>query len=513
MSKPVKSSFDIQGATDEFVNGLGEALSSPEEIGQKIEKILGSSGVGFVIFDDKWNYLYVSGYASAHIGRPPEELLGKCIWTLFPYAISSPFYNELIFSAKEFKPAQLEVFYPEPGVWMQHDGYPSQMGYVLFGRDITEKKQEEERLKKSETTFRLMAEGIPQIVWTSDANGNIDYCNQHWHRYTGLIPNQSYGSGWQKVVHPEDLPHTIEQWEKAIKNGGLFEVEYRLRRGSDGQYCWHLGRAHPLYDQNGKIIKWFGTSTDITDQKKVQKQVLEMNQRLIHLNQVKSEFTSMVSHELRTPLTTIREGIALILDGIDGPVTKEQKETLRITNDNVNRLAKLINSVLDFSRIESGKLDLYLEKIDLKQLIITSCELMKMVAKKKDITVLCQLPVNPLIAVCDSDKIKQVIINLIDNAIKFTDKKGEIKIQLSQNDGDAIISVEDTGIGIQEEDQERIFEMYVQSSLSRERAKTGGVGAGLAICKKLIEQHRGKIQVMSTYGKGSTFTVTFPSAL
>lgn len=367
----------------------------------------------------------------------------------------------------------------------------------------------EQELFQSERKFRFMTEFLPQIIWTANAQGWMDYANQHWFDYTGLDSKSHLG--WAEVLHDDDKEEFQEKWFQATVSGADFQVECRFRRAKDATYRWHLGRARALKDDKGRNVIWLGSFTDIDDQKRAEQAMEERNAELRRLNQIRSEFTSMVSHELRTPLTAIKESISIILDGVDGPVTGDQQETLSLAKSNVDRLSRLISNVLNFARLESGKLELHLDVTDLKALIVEVCALMKMAAGKKNIALRCHLPDSGVDIVCDPDNVMQILINLIDNAIKYTPQGGLIEVYLDERDGDVEIRVQDSGIGIRKEDQKHIFEMFAQS-FHRGMWQNGGVGVGLAICKRLVEQHKGQIFVESLLGKGSTFVVTLPKA-
>jgi signal transduction histidine kinase len=228
--------------------------------------------------------------------------------------------------------------------------------------------------------------------------------------------------------------------------------------------------------------------------------------------EAKSEFASMVSHELRTPLSSIKAGIELVLDGIEGPITGAQQETLGVAKRNVNRLTRLINNVLDYSKLESGKMEMLFEKTDLSKLLDETYELMKFAVQTKQIAFVRELPQQPVFAVCDDDKIKQVVINLLDNAIKFTGEGGRIALRLKHTDRNIVIEVEDNGIGIKPEDQEKIFEMFGQVS-PRGKSRGHGSGIGLAVCRLIVEHHQGKIDIQSAPGRGSRLAVIFPDSL
>jgi signal transduction histidine kinase len=251
---------------------------------------------------------------------------------------------------------------------------------------------------------------------------------------------------------------------------------------------------------------------DISERKQTEEHMRQANLRLEELHRTKSEFTSMVSHELRTPLAAIKEGIEIILDGLDGPITEGQRSTLDIVNSNIDRFARLVNNVLDFSKLESGNMKMNFQMTNLNELVDKIYGLSRHLADKKSIALEVDLPDKPLSSVCDSDNLQQVLINLINNALKFTETGGGIAIRLKHTMKAIVMEVEDTGIGVCEEDREKIFEMYAQS-FRRGIWATGGSGIGLSVCKKIMELHHGTITVKSALKVGSIFTVMFPKNL
>jgi len=240
---------------------------------------------------------------------------------------------------------------------------------------------------------------------------------------------------------------------------------------------------------------------DITERKKAEEKLKETMK-------MKSEFTSMVSHELRTPLTAIKEGIALVLDDLAGKINEEQKELLGISKKNVDRLTRLINNVLDFQKLDSGKMNFNLKPNDINQIANDVYEIMVSPAKNLGLDLLLELDSSLPRCSFDSDKITQVLTNLVNNAMKFTEK-GNIIIKTSKKNGTIHVSVSDTGCGIKKKDLSSVFGRFEQLSTGGER-KTGGTGLGLAISKEIIEQHGGMIWVESKPGKSSKFTFTLP---
>jgi signal transduction histidine kinase len=234
----------------------------------------------------------------------------------------------------------------------------------------------------------------------------------------------------------------------------------------------------------------------------------EAKRKIDESMQIKSEFTSMVSHELRTPLTAIKEGIGIVLDGSAGQINVDQKDFLETAKRNVDRLARLINDVLDFQKLESGKMDFNIQENDLNELVKESYETMKPQADSKNIQLDLNLAQNLPQLNFDKDKIAQVMTNLINNAIKFTDK-GSIKISTILGNNTVKVSIEDTGPGIKKEDIPKLFQRFQQLGEYHER-KVASSGLGLAICKEIIEIHKGKIWVESEFGKGSIFYFVLP---
>ncbi len=229
------------------------------------------------------------------------------------------------------------------------------------------------------------------------------------------------------------------------------------------------------------------------------------NERLKELDKLKSDFVSMVSHELRTPLAAMRTS-AQVLEVADLN-TETKKEMLDIILRNIDRLTNLVNDLLDLSRIESGRMELKFERVSLDSVIADSIESVRQTAIEKGIALNIELPKDLAPVKADREKLTQVIINLLNNAVKFTPRGGEISIKASELNGQVEVRVSDTGIGIPPEDLNRVFDRFYQvdSTLTRE---AGGTGLGLAICKGIIEAHNGEIWAESEPGKGSTFIFT-----
>ncbi|MFA6358236.1 MAG: ATP-binding protein [Candidatus Omnitrophota bacterium] len=272
---------------------------------------------------------------------------------------------------------------------------------------------------------------------------------------------------------------------------------------------WMQTDKYPYKDDEGNIIGVIGFSMDITQLRKYQHELEDKNKELEKLDQLKTDFVSIVSHELRTPLSITKEGISLVLDGIAGSLNPKQDKILTTARNSIDRLARIINSLLDISKIESGRVELKKKVVDLGDLIKNVVSSFDAKAKEKGLELRVDLPKGQNLSLCvDEDRIIQVFTNLISNSIKFTDK-GFIDISLINRENEVEIAVSDTGIGIAEENLPKVFGKFLQFGRT---AGTGekGTGLGLSIAKGLIELHRGHIRVESQIDKGSKFIFTLP---
>ncbi len=365
--------------------------------------------------------------------------------------------------------------------------------------------------------YRHLTHAIPQIVWIAQPDGAVDFFNQPWFNYTGLTFEQSEGWGWNRVIHPEDLPPALACWEEALRREKEYQMECRLKR-ADGSYRWHLIRAFPERDSQGRILAWLGTSTDVNDQKQVQERLeqtireLEQKKREAEAaTRLKSEFVSNVSHELRTPLNAILGYTVLHLEGIYGEITEAQMVPLEGVHRNAVALLELINNLLDLSKMESGRMPLILDPIDLRQLLSAAFENVKPLINGKKIEVVWNIADDLKPIRSDALKIKQIFLNLLTNAIKFTEQ-GAITICAVNAKRGVLLSIADTGIGIKEDDLSVIFDPFRQIDGTMTR-KVDGSGLGLTIVKKMVEVLQGTIEVQSQLGRGSTFTIFLPEPL
>lgn len=374
------------------------------------------------------------------------------------------------------------------------------IGAAAIGIDITKRKRAEARLRRSEAEFRQLAEALPQIIWVAGPDGMVTFVNRKWSEFTGRGFEESRGLEWSHLLHPDDVAGTTERWLACVKSGEPFEAEYRLRR-FDGEYHWFLSRGLPLWGDDGKIYRWFGSSTDIEDQKRA-REAAEAAAR------AKTDFMANMSHEIRTPMNGIL-GITELLLGTD--LDGLQRQYLEMVRSSGEALLSVVNDVLDFSKLEAGAMTLDTVKFDLREAVENAVENLAIRAFQKGVELAVDIdPALPPFFLGDSAKLRQVLLNLVGNAVKFTEK-GEVAVRVAgRHTGEdrwlLLFSVSDTGIGIPRDKLEAIFESFTQAESAISRTY-GGTGLGLAISKRIVEQMAGRIWAESREGEGSTFFV------
>ena len=381
--------------------------------------------------------------------------------------------------------------------------------------DMTARKQAEAERDRSELMFRTLADTMPQMFWITNPDGYHEYFNQRWYEYTGTTLEQTQGEGWQHILHPDDVQRTIEVWQNSLQTGKTYEIEYRLRCVSNGEYRWHLARAFPLRDRDGQIVQWFGSCTDIQDQKlaiEERAQALERERaariELEKVNRMKDDFLAIVSHELRSPLNPILGWSQLLkCRKLDAAKTTQ---ALEIIERNAKLQARLIDDLLDVSRILRGKLSLNVSAVDLVATIEAAVETVRLAAEAKSIQIQTQFASAVSTLEGDPNRLQQVVWNLLTNAVKFTPAGGRVEIRLEQVGSFAQMTVTDTGKGISPDFLPHVFDRFRQADDATTRTY-GGLGLGLAIVRNLVELHSGSVQVTSLgEGLGATFTVTLP---
>ena len=352
--------------------------------------------------------------------------------------------------------------------------------------------------------FRFLAETVSLQVWTARPNGELDFANQEVAQYFGIdIRSDVLGHAWTQFVHPDDLPVAQRAWQDALTRGQRYETEFRLRR-HDGEHRWFLGRAQPMRDA-GQIVSWFGTNTDIHDLKTAQREAEAASR-------AKDDFLAALSHELRTPLTPVLLCATALRR--DERLPADVRADLAMMERNIQLEGRLIDDLLDLTRITRGKLPLRTEHCDVHALLGHSLEIVRDEAKGKGVTLALDLAARNCAVTGDPARLQQVFWNLLRNAVKFTPADGRIDIRSCESSvGDRfVLEICDTGFGFAPEQAERLFLPFEQESRDGHH-RFGGLGLGLAIARAIVNLHGGRICAASAGpGKGATFTVDLPFA-
>jgi PAS domain S-box-containing protein len=378
--------------------------------------------------------------------------------------------------------------------------------------DITSQKEVQQIINESAENFRQLADLVPQIIWTSRPDGFIDYYNKRWYEYTNLKENEYGDSSWISVLHPDDVELVKDNWYESIQSGNFYQLEFRLKDSVTGEYRWFLSKAVPIRDASGAITKWFGTCTDIHEQKtateKLEVLINERTRELQRSNEDLQQFAHVASHDLKEPVRKIKTFISRLEDNLEGKLDDSAKKFIDRIHVASDRMFNMIEGVLAYSKINADQQ---------KPTVVDLNEVLKNI--ETDLEVSLQKTGGEIyydnLPVLEGAQVLlyQLFYNLINNSIKFAKDDVPIKVKLSskiikQQDNDfAVITVEDNGIGFNENQAERIFETFTRLN---SKDSYEGTGLGLSLCKKIVERHAGTITASGSPYNGAVFTIVLP---
>lgn len=487
-----------------------EALAASEA---RFRSVVENMSEGLMLFDAGGNLVYqnpsslrIHGFASGQDGRIPSDQL-SATWDAWdengrPIAFEDWPVSH-VFRHERFKEQVLHVRRRETGreFYASYNGSPiyDSNGKLVLGfitiRDLTDQVRADEALRKGEAELRAYADAMPQMAFISDTAGQILFYNRQHYEYFGAAT---------PAIHPDEIARAAEAWSESLETGKPYEIEYRLRR-RDGQYRWHLGRAIPYRDDSGTISRWFGTNTDIHDQKQI-------SEALKEAVQARDEFISIASHELKTPLTSMRMQMQLMKRRVDRgrPEAVDPEAVVQLVGVSIrqlNRLNHLVEDMLDISRISTGRLTVERESVDLGELVREVADRFhdQFVAARCEL----RLHLQPgVIGDWDRFRIEQVVTNLLANAVKYASGTPvEVTVDRT-SDGRAMLSVRDHGPGIPEGAEGRIFGRFERAT---SYTSVSGLGLGLYITNQILQLHGGTIRAQNDQGGGANFIVELPA--
>ncbi len=427
-----------------------------------------------------------------------KETLGKIIFELQNNGWNIPglksHLSKLQQKKKKFLEWELTYTFPRAGEkTIRFNAQPipedEERHLILLALDDITLRKEAEKIQTLQN-MRQILESMPQITFSASADGTFTYFNNYFLDYAGVSLNKALKKGWFPFVHPDQHDAALKAWKHSIKTLENFNFEFQLKQKSDGMYCWHLCRAVAIFNEAGEATSWVGTATDINKQKTTEK--------------AKDEFISIASHELKTPITTAKAFLQLLEHSMD---EKDRDDVLYAKKAavSIDKLNNLVVELLDVTKIQHGKLGLQVSTFNFNDALRDAIESIQVTTKDYQIIRSGEIKTN---VKGDEERIKQVIVNLLTNAIKYSPNGNKVYINVTTEDSMLKVSVKDTGIGINRKNLNKIFDRYYRED--GQTTRFPGLGIGLSIAKEIITRHNGRIWAESEPGKGSTFYFTLP---
>ena len=462
--------------------------------------------------DADWRFAFVNDRGETLLRHTREEMLGRSIWEVFHKLVGTPMEKHYRRAMAERVPVSFEAFSPIAECWLDIRLFPTGDGLAAFLLDIDARRKAEASVAESEKRFRTMVNSIPQLAWVARADGFIVWYNERWYQYTGTTPEQMEGWGWQSVHDPGVLPEVMENWTRAIVSGQPFEMEFPLR-GADGQFRTFLTRVHPFKDEEGRVVQWFGTNTDVDTLKEAEETVrllnAELEQRVIQrttqleaANKELEAFSYSVSHDLRAPLRAIDGFSQAVIEDYAAQLPADGQEYLETIRQSAQKMGALIDDLLTFSRLSRSPLRR--RTIPMDALVDSVLDDLRPQQAGRKV----EIRRSPLPAGWgDPALLRQVWINLLSNALKYTLRRPAAVVEIGSRveNGETIYFVRDNGTGFDMRYAGKLFGVFQRLHRADEFE---GTGVGLAIVQRIVQRHGGRIWADAETDRGATFSFT-----
>jgi len=465
---------------------------------ERLEGVLESITDGICVLDRDLTYVYFNENGARLCGLRPEQIIGTRVGDTFAENktnLVGQMYRQCLETGL---PVHVEEYSVAPlDKWFESNCYPSADGLTVYFRDITERKRTEEALRESEQRFRLLAESLPELVWTSDGFGSLTYLNGRFMTYCGIAPEEVIGFDWSKILHPEEMDRVIEAWTHSVQTGAAYLIELQMR-AEDGSFRFFLARAVAMRGANGDVERWVGSCTDIHDQR-LAEEALRRSEKLAATGRL----AASIAHEINNPLESVTNLLYLALG--DSEVSAETRGYLESAEHELGRITQIATQTLRFHR-QSKSAGL----ADLSEVMRSVLALFRSRFVSRRIEVTGEFDEDARIC-CFADELRQVFTNLVSNSHDATPDGGLLRIRIRRGTADGRagvrVTVADTGCGIPEEIRRRIFEPFFSTK------DATGIGLGLWVTEGILRKHQARVSLRSstaTGRHGTTFSIFFP---
>ncbi len=483
---------------------------------ENISEIIEFFPSGFFVLDREETLVDINKAGQSLIGKKKEEILNRK-FSEFIIENDKNQFKELLEKATKTSQSQAKEFkikitgdnYFPSLLLVKYETIPgTQKGfYFLTIIDFTQQKVKEELIKDSEARFENMANTAPVMIWIADVEGLFSFVNKVWLEYSGKEIGNQLGMNWLKAVHQDDLENLLNTYRNAFRSRNFFTFEFRLK-GKNNKFEWMMIRGTPRLSRDNIFMGFIGSCTNINAQKEFEKKIQKVNSELVEINSVKDKFFSIISHDLRSPLGGLMQILEILDESYDSLDDQEKVDIIKEAARSSKMVFALMENLLEWSRIQTGKIPYEPEVLEILPLINELEALYSQNLKNKQITL--KINIEAGVSVFADIKMTNTILrNLVSNAIKFTNPNGLIFISSESNGNFIIIKVKDSGVGIDKEYSNKLFK--ADSSYSTEgTAHEKGTGLGLVLCKDLVEKQGGEIWVESKKGQGSAFYFSLP---
>jgi PAS domain S-box-containing protein len=467
------------------------------------------------VIDKKGRIIYLNDEASIFAGENKQRCLSK---TFLDFIEDK---NKLLLilekSNQQNLPQSIEVKFKRMNGKSVHailsiskeNEDSNQTNFIISLVDITSQKMQTELIKENQVRFENIANSAPVMIWITDVNGLFNFVNQIWCDFTGRTIGEELGLNWVQDVHPEDVKSFMAIYTEALENRNSFSHQFRFKR-SDNSYRWLMINGIPRFSDHNDFLGLIGTCIDITIQKDNEDYIKKINNELENATKNKDKFFSIISHDLRSPLSGIMSLLDIIVTDYDTLDEDEKKEILIEAAKTSKSTFTLMENLLDWSRVQTGKMSFEPQNISLTLVLNSIKNLYYQKLKEKGISLNFEFE-KEYFAYADLQITETILRNLISNAIKFTPEFGIILVSFDDMDDSMIVKIKDTGVGMYADQISKLYKLDLSYSTVG-TAGERGTGLGLILCKELVEKQGGKIWIESEVGAGSTFFFTLPKS-